>query len=85
MLDQFFFTHGNGYLCLAIYDTKETDELSIVLYILTIYAFLSADFIHHPSLNSNPFLNFPQDYAVIKNGLLRSILGIIYDTAQILR
>ena len=63
MLDHFFFT--NVHLCLAIYDTKETEELSIVLFILSIYAFLSADFIHHPCPNSNPFLNFPQDYAVI--------------------
>ena len=46
--------------------TEETEELSTVLFILSIYAFLSADFIHHPCLNSNPFLNFPQDYAVIK-------------------
>lgn len=45
--------------------TEETEELSTVLFILSIYAFLSADFIHHPCLNYNPFLNFPQDYAVI--------------------
>lgn len=62
----FFSFFTNVYLCLAIYDTKETEELSIVLFILSIYAFLSADFIRHPCLNSNLFLNFPQDYAVIK-------------------
>lgn len=63
MLDQFFFTYV--YLCRAIYDTKETEELSTVLFILSINAFLSADFLHRPCLNSNPFLNFPQDFTVI--------------------